>query len=477
MEHPLSQDGGAHKAVWHCKGDAGIRICFICRNLIAHASAIKDEEGAAILTSSIIHEEELDFATDDDVRESVMRLAQHCGEPDFALRQQAVGFRHEAHGILMDRSLDRIVKPVSHYAHDWMHTMLVSGVFNTVAFLFFEELMQCGNKQIWETCHDYLELWVWPAAVVGKSVAGVFQRKRVASTRKAGILKCTASESLSLYSVLAYFVLVVVLPSGACIAQCKAFLTLCDIIDLLQSVPLGVVSPALLSRAVKAFLDFCTHAKWQKYMHPKFHWMIHFIKELERFGCLPTCFVHERKHRVAKRYANDICNTKKFEVSVLGEVICHNLAVIAEPDVFNMKVGLAQPRKASKMLVSYMAKVLNLELGAADVFTSNEARLSPAGRCARKDIVLVRSEDGRNFVAGEVWVHADVCGELISVISLWSVIKYDRATSAAEWRALINPQVVSTHDILCATIFTHCRAGVVRTLVPYQFRSLEAKDI
>ena len=236
-----------------------------------------------------------------------------------------------------------------------------------------------------------------------------------------------------------FFIAAVVLPSGACIAQRKAFLTLCDCMDLLVSVPLGVVTPAQLRAVINTFLDLCVAAKWERYMHPKFHWMIHLPGELARHGFLPTCFVHERKHRIAKRYANDIRNTRTFERSLLGEVLSHNLALCADPESCNLQVGLARPIKAPKALVEQLAKALTLDLGAQDVKTSSEARLAPAGRCFRNDIVLVRSVDGRNFVAGEVWAHSDVCGEMVSVISLWNVLRYDRATTAAEWSAVTNP--------------------------------------
>ena len=39
------QDGGAHKIVWRCKGDAGMRLCMLCRNMFARNSGILDENG------------------------------------------------------------------------------------------------------------------------------------------------------------------------------------------------------------------------------------------------------------------------------------------------------------------------------------------------------------------------------------------------------------------------------------------------
>lgn len=69
------QDGGAHKHVWCMKGDAGSKMCLLCRNLVSEKSEVICEDGTNLLTCSIIHEHELDFATDADIRGSVRRLA------------------------------------------------------------------------------------------------------------------------------------------------------------------------------------------------------------------------------------------------------------------------------------------------------------------------------------------------------------------------------------------------------------------
>ena len=39
------QDGGAHKLIWGCKGDAGPRLCMLCKNLVSVSSGIAGEDG------------------------------------------------------------------------------------------------------------------------------------------------------------------------------------------------------------------------------------------------------------------------------------------------------------------------------------------------------------------------------------------------------------------------------------------------
>ena len=38
------QDGGAHKLVWSCKGDAGTRLCMLCLNLVSKSSELANHD-------------------------------------------------------------------------------------------------------------------------------------------------------------------------------------------------------------------------------------------------------------------------------------------------------------------------------------------------------------------------------------------------------------------------------------------------
>ena len=67
-------------------GDAGSNLCILCRNLFATASGIADEEGADMLTCNLLHEGDLDMATDDDIRGTVRRLAARATAGDRELK-------------------------------------------------------------------------------------------------------------------------------------------------------------------------------------------------------------------------------------------------------------------------------------------------------------------------------------------------------------------------------------------------------
>ncbi len=126
----ILQDGGAHKAVFWCKGDSGTKFCMLCVNLVALKSELTASDGTRLLKCSVVHEEDLAFATNSDIRGAIRRLQAHklTDSPKvFKKREQAIGFTYQEHGLLQDPSLETIVNPADVYCHDWMHGMMVGG--------------------------------------------------------------------------------------------------------------------------------------------------------------------------------------------------------------------------------------------------------------------------------------------------------------------------------------------------------------
>ena len=173
---------------------------------------------------------------------------------------------------------------------------------------------------------------------------------------------------------------------------------------------------------------------------------------------LLSCFVHERKHRVVKRYANDVLNTNVFEHTVLSEMVCDHVSQLYNPDIFHFGVGLIDPRPAKG---AQLTTLMN-EFGGTTFMSSQTAWFSDYARCTVGDVVLVK--DGGSFVAGQVWGHFSVDGFCISVISLWALTA--RTAHACDWRKSDNPLFVSTDDILEATMWSRHSADIVRTLIP-----------
>jgi hypothetical protein len=351
--------------------------------------------------------------------------------------------------------------------------MLVNGVFNTVMYLMIFSLRAAKflDGQIYLHLCKYVSLWTLPTSRQGSNLQDIFNPKREESNTKAKKFKCQASDGLGLYPILAYFIQAVVLPAKVCVEQCIAFLAMADVLDMLQAVPLLKVTPQDLRAAIQSFLQSCVAAGWKQYMHPKFHWLVHFPTHLQKFGMLPTCFVHERKHRVAKRYSNPIQNTSVFEKSVLSELVCHDLAVLKTSSIFAVAVKLSNPHTASKKMLEFMSQQMSVTLQPEECLTCAVAHILPAGTCSKKDVVLIRTSDATEpFEAAEVWFHVQCKGMCFSLVSLWKLKSIDTAKGTAQWLKQDNPVMISTSSILAPLCFTVLQDTSVRTLIPWQFR-------
>ena len=159
------QDGGAHKTVWSCKGDAGTKLCMMCLNLRSEKSGIATD-GSDLVCDSI-HEHQLQFATDADIMGSIARLEAFKlsdSATNFKIREQAIGFTLLEHSLLTNPHLvaSGILKPASQFCHDWMHGIFVGGVFNVILSQLLADVQrENGSTQIWRNIADYISTWRW----------------------------------------------------------------------------------------------------------------------------------------------------------------------------------------------------------------------------------------------------------------------------------------------------------------------------
>jgi hypothetical protein len=464
----ILQDGGAHKLVWHCKGDAGTKMCMLCRNLVSQRSKVAGEEGAELLKCSIIHEAELDFATDADIRGTIRRLAEdavNLPKALFLLKQQACGFNHEPHGLLMDPNLMRIVKPATQFCHDWMHGVLYNGIFQTVAYLCLTSFQAAGFADLYSSISAFVELWERPHQHQHLSLA-LFSKKALDAHKRAGLFKCNANEALALYSVLSVFISSLIIPWGECAAEAAAYLALCDVVDLLQATSLNAVEPRRLREAVRNCLTACENAGWREHMQPKFHWMVHYALHLENFGCLPSCFVHERKHKLIKRYSNDVCNTISFERSIYGQVLSHTLNALSVPGIFALSIRLSNPQKATSAVRSILEQQLKALIHEDDCWISKEAKLANNSSCFKGDVVFLKADLGA-FQVAQIWLHVCVLDLHFCLVSKWTCLDVDAVAGTVDASVSDVPTLIETSQIISPAIWSLRRSGVARVIVPF----------
>ena len=458
------QDGGAHKLIWNLRGDGGTKFCLLCKNALAldSTTCIDDKP---MLRCDVIHESDLEFATDDDVRGTVFRL--NCFKvtdniTKFKIREQALGFTWTEYNLLSDPDLTRYVNPCSQFCHDWMHCLVAAGLFQLVLHLLLESLESDGIRDAYVYFQEFVKLCRWPIGIHSSNIHRFFDDNRRTSNRKAGTFKCQASDALSMYPVLAFFVLTQFRKASIAVHACDAFIALCDVIDLFQSAARGVVTPNTMRDRVHIFLQAFVTAFGADSMIPKCHWLLHFANHLQRWGILLSCFVTERKHKMVKRYANECDNTGKFEHSVMAEVVCHHLAKLSDPNLYNFETGLIEPHPAPRALSDML--MTEFSVGRDTITTATTSRISKFAVCSKKDIVLYTTDDG--FGAGEVWAHVAISGVNMSIISEWRCIDRSVSTMSATWEVLQNPIYVATDEILAACTWAAVSDNVVRTFIP-----------
>ena len=448
-------------------------------DLFAEDTGELDEDGVPIIVCRTIGTRALNTVNDDEIRGTVDRLAAREGTMsigDYMLWQQAVGFNNEPHGILRNDRLRNHVRPASQYCHDWMHAMMVSGVMDKVIFALLQAV-KTVVPDIYKRLYDYIGQWEWPSfRSHGKTVRDLFLRKREVANAAAKTFKAMASEMLGLYPILSLFLTRTIIRSGECVPECTAFIVLCDVVDLLLVANIGKCTPDELKASIEVFFQTCRDANWVGLYIPKFHWLEHLHSHLAAYGCLPTCWVHERKHRVAKRYATSITNTTEMERSLLGEIVCHNLFDINRPNIFDLEPGIFHPIQADAKVVAFVREHIDADAQPEEIKKGFKARITPAGFVARGDVALVRSVDGHSFICGKIWIHLEIRDAAVTVFQPWKTDEFDRNLAYADWTVGGMPILVDTKDILAPVVYCDVGNGVTRTIIPWLYRKHDPAD-
>ena len=258
------QDGAAQKAVWGCKGDGGSKHCMLCRNLYSGSSGIAASDATHMLVDDMVGDS-IEFSTNADIMGVIDRLKHHkatCSIGDFKLREQACGFSLQEHGLLSDAFLKRHLRPADQFCHDWMHGVMANGVFH-VTLLKVIEMFRGVAPSAWSNLAEYTNRYTWPAQTFFQpGAADMFSDDKVKAYRKAGHVKCTASQALAIYPVIAAYVRHVVMKvPGVCAHACQAYLHLTDLLDALVVVPHGLTTSESLRSTVRSLMQACKHVR------------------------------------------------------------------------------------------------------------------------------------------------------------------------------------------------------------------------
>lgn len=463
------QDGLAQKTIWSLKGDSGTKFCLYCQNLITTRSGIE----GGILTSNSFDLGAILQSTDASLQNTIARLAANyatMSHDDFSLWQQATGFNFCQQSLPWDPILGSELLPRQMFTHDWMHTFFVTGVFNIMTQLVLEEIESSFKVNAYNMAHSCIEQWVLPGDK--SSVSHMLSQKHRKANKQAGVFKCSAGEALSLYPLFAFFFQHVVLPAGGCAKHIAAYCAMADLIDLIQVIPLQMVSADMLEDACGDFLKACLDCNLLNNMTTKFHWLLHFpfhVRKFEAKGLgrmLPSCFVQERKHKVAKRYGENISNTSKFETSILQEILCHDLAQLQGSTVFQCKARLEKESPVPRRLAEFLKQHFGRD--PVESSTCNCVFLDPAGKCQRKDVVVLKTTE---LQVAHIWFHASFDDKVVSLVSMWEVLEFNKHQGHATCKKVDHAVLMDTSRILAPVTWCKLTEDTYRILVPVHLRS------
>ena len=444
----MVSDAAALQMVLGVKGTSGNLLCLNCRNCSPH----KPKNGVVLheadTSGFLVPSTETDLSrfipqTDDTLFAAVDLLAARrplMGNTAFERLESDLGVNHIPAGLLLCPFMRQRIQPISMVMWDWMHCYFASGIFQVQVTLLLLVMRRHGFRA--HAVHEFMEDIVFPSHLGGSSPSAP-GRLAFFNYDYAGGFNCQASEGLTLYSPFRMFLLSNVFPhtvAGDLRVAILAYIKLCVVLDML----VGFLQPGdayEFARAIAAHLDAFQLAHGTDEWVPKFHLVSHLPELLLRFGMLFACFVHERKHKALKKFANNLDNVcRAWERSIMQDALYSQLHSLADDDEISKDAPcLYKPRRPPLHILELVRDTFNLDL-ATPVNASHTAAYAPGAKCSNADVVVMELAEG-GCAIGEVICHVEVLGEYMTIVSLWE------QQGNNNFRRCDRPRVVCTTDI------------------------------
>ena len=305
---PLISDEAAMHSLYTCKGAGGLKPCLLCMNVFNSNYRRDGIEAVDADGWAVFHQHHDHGALKLHTKGTITRVLARLGAPmtKTALHELEtnLGWNHAPYGI-MHRPMRDAINPVDHALFDWMHVFFVHGIFNVLVWAMLKGLQPHGITR--ENIRTYIDAWQLPKRLGSKAgkLADNFTKDRWAGSNEAKHLKCSASQGLTIMSILACFIVAILegARGAAEKAHARVYLLCVHMVELLKRSAREIVSAdeynAVASSFLKAFADLYGH----DLMTPKFHSSMHFGWFVNKWNRLPNCFCLERKHKMPKRWS------------------------------------------------------------------------------------------------------------------------------------------------------------------------------
>lgn len=428
------------------KGAAGKLFCCRCCNVVSKGSWTP-----SLADKGFVHGTTTDFSQFRlHTNESVQRIVSHLAEQheilstvEFSKLETALGFNWRPGGILMNPQYGHMVPEIIMY--DWFHIFVVHGIANRELGLFAGVLRRVGINE--ERVDNFIGQFILPRQFQGATPKNIFGKRDYKETP----INCSASELISAYPILRTFIVHFVWDQHPSVkSQCASALRLMDCLDKLMLLNRGgSVEASELHETIKKYLDqFLQTYDAEEHWMPKHHCALHLAEFLKRHKCLLSCWVHERKHRLVKRFGNNVLNfTQGFEKSILQDIIHVQLREL-ETESFELGTCLINEKKAKDSQIGWLREFT----GPGDVFISWIAS-TRAGRLHKTDVVELGDKQ-----LGQIMFHIRAGASVLTALTPW------RHIHGQMYRVHDDPVVVQTARVktLCMYSLKDGDAMVIR---------------
>ena len=307
-------DEKAHKEILQTKGAAGTKPCVSCKNVVQFCD-IPPEGDEYLQGISCVDYRKLDYHTNEDwfvMADMLEQEKPNLSKAAFGRLEQSLGLSYNPDGLLWDRHLRTIIRPVDNCIRDWMHTMVSGGVAGTEMSLLLQALKREGVK--YEHVQQYAANFHLPHAH-GKLDMSCFSANRISEDQ----LRAFASEQLSMIPIVSCFLVDVINPMGIMPRHIKCFALLRSIIEILSLGPHSTMHHIETLRRLIVEHGELFRDLYPSHIKPKFHQALHLHEGMSSIGACLGCFVTERKHRKVKSAGCHIF--RHYEHTVLVDLV------------------------------------------------------------------------------------------------------------------------------------------------------------
>ena len=347
-------DGDAQRQVFCAKESVGKVPCLCCLNVVHEDASIPS---ASFVSLTNTDASKLQFASSEDLYEKADMLSRSAppamNKTRFKRLETATGIKYMPRGLLWDQELRGKMRMAETVTFDAMHILLANGMASDELACLFGTIMDravMGRRVVtWDDLRtfvaaDFRRCFHHRSQAAPQSILGKAREDRFKRDASIGF---GASEMLTIFPLLRYFVELVVEPAGLAPLAVASFKALGLVIALVTQGKQGGMDPDLLARAIRSHGE-AFQAAYGCSTKTKPHWLLHIPHQLARDGMILDAFVGERSNLVAKRAAAEVDNTSKFEKSVVNRIVLDFFSALSDPHLFENR--LLQPELCRGLL-------------------------------------------------------------------------------------------------------------------------------